>query len=129
MASAHRTRRPSCELRRLLALALDALLRRDPRNGGFVMAAGTIPDHVGLRNPLLARLGLQLGPGKLGLGEVVPAGQVQSLERALECRPPMLFRPQHRPDHFELLIAEPDDPHVASSGSSGLLWISGTLEP
>src|SRR3954468_13658129 len=103
----------------LLALALDARLRCDRRDGRLVMAAGTIPDHVSLRDALLARLRLHLAPGKLGLGEVIPAGQVEGFECALQCRPPVLFGAKHRPDHLKLLIAEPDDPHKASSVTLG----------
>src|SRR3954452_13252872 len=103
----------------LLALALDARLRCDRRDGRLVMAAGTIPDHVSLRDALLARLGLHLAPWKLGLGEVIPAGQVEGFECALQCRPPVLFGAKHRPDHLKLLIAEPDDPHKASSVTLG----------
>src|SRR3954451_24511339 len=68
----------------LLALALDARLRCDRRNGRLVMAAGTIPDHIGLRDALLARLRLDLAPGELGLGEVIPTGQVEGFQRALQ---------------------------------------------
>src|SRR5262249_23244605 len=102
-------------LRGLLALALDARLRGDARHRGLLMAAGTIPDHIRLRHALLACLRLHLAPGKLGLGEIIPAGQVQRLERALQCRPPVLFGAEHRPDHLKLLVTEPDDPHKASS--------------
>ena len=78
------------------------------------MATGTIPDHVRFGYTLLACLRFHLAPGKLGFGEVIPAGEVERLECALESRPPMLLGAEHRPDHLELLIAEPDDPHVAS---------------
>jgi hypothetical protein len=84
------------------------------------MTAGTIPDHIRLRNSLLARLRLHLGPGELGFGEIVPAGQIESLESAFECRPPVLFGTEHRPDYLKLLIAESDDPHVASSYPTGI---------
>src|SRR5262245_27956798 len=102
-------------LRRLLALALDSRLRGDRRHGRLLMATGTIPDHICLRDPLLDRLGLDLGPGELRLREVIPAREIQRFECALEGRPPVLLRAKHRPDHLELLVAEPDDPHVASS--------------
>src|SRR5262249_2330038 len=105
-ASAKRT-----ALSGLLALAPGARLGRDRRHRGLVMAGGTIPDHVGLRHALLAGLRLHLGPGKLGLGEIVPTGQVERFKCALQSRPPMFLGAEHCPDHLELLIAEPDDPH------------------
>src|SRR4029453_3149152 len=107
-------RRPAGALRRLLALAFEAGLDGDWRDRGLFMAAGTIPDHVRLGDALLHRLRLDLAPGKLGLGEGVPAGQVERLQGSFERRPPVLLGAEHRPDHLKLLIAEPDDPHVAS---------------
>src|SRR5215207_3620143 len=104
----------------LLAPTLDAGRRRDRWDGRLVMTAGTIPDHIGLRNSLLARLRLHLAPGELGFGEVIPAGQIERLESALQRRPPVLFGAEHRPDYLKLLIAEPDDPHVASSYPTGI---------
>ena len=58
---------------------------------------GEVPDHVGRRDALLARLQLDLFPGKLGLGELVPAGQVEGLDRAFERRAEMLLRTQQGP--------------------------------
>src|SRR4051812_9414408 len=101
--------------RGLLALALDARLRCDRRHRGLVMATGTIPDHICLGDPLLGGLRLDLGPRELRFGEVVPSGEIESLQRALQCRPPVLLRAEHRPDYLKLLVAESDDPHVASS--------------
>src|SRR4051812_26731422 len=54
----------------LLALALDPRLRGDRRHCRLVMATGTIPDHIRLRDALLGGLRLDLGPGELGLGQV-----------------------------------------------------------
>src|SRR5262245_24504398 len=74
-------------LRRLLALPLDAGFGLDRGVGRLLMAAGTIPDHVGLGDALLARLRLDLGPGQLRLGKIVPASQVECLQCPFQRRP------------------------------------------
>ena len=48
--------------------------------------AGDVPDHVRLADALAAGGLLDLLPGKLGLGQIVPAGQLERLERAFESR-------------------------------------------
>ena len=87
-------------------------LARIGGTGGLLMAPATIPDHVRLGYALLHRRGGHLAPRQLRLGKVVPPSEVERLKRALESRPPVLLRAQHRPDYLKLLIAEPDNPHT-----------------
>src|SRR5262249_38386711 len=68
---------------------------------------------------LLHRLRLDLAPGQLCLGQVVPAGQVERLERTLQRRSPVLLGAKNRPDYLKLFVAEPDDPHRGLLGDPG----------
>ncbi len=84
---------------------------RTPKCAGLVAAlTGEVPDHVCGRDALLAGLGLDLFPGKLRLGKLVPAGQVECLDRAFERRAEVLLRTQQGPSGLQAAcrsIAQP----------------------
>ena len=72
---------------------------------------GHVPDHVGLGDLLLAGDDLDLVPRQFGLGKVVPARQVEGLDRTSECRAEVLLGAQQRPQHLELLVGQANNPH------------------
>ena len=55
---------------------------------------------------------LDLLPGELGLGQLVPAGQVESLDRTLQRRAEMFLGTQQRPHNLELLVGQANNPHA-----------------
>src|SRR5680860_22296 len=78
--------------------------------------ASAVPDDVGRRAALMAGGRFDLVPGKLGFGQLVPAGQVECLDRSFERRAEMFLGAQQRPQNLQLLIAHPHNPHAIPPG-------------
>src|SRR5262249_55883957 len=51
---------------------------------GAAALAAQVPDHVGFGNPLAAGDRLDLLPGQLRLGKLVPAGEIEGLDGAFQ---------------------------------------------
>jgi hypothetical protein len=71
-----------------------------------------VPDDLGLRDALAPGLLDHAAPRKLGVGKVIPARELERLERATKRRSEVLLGAQHRSQYLELLIGQLDDPHL-----------------
>src|SRR5262249_27625507 len=92
---------------------------RGGSGGGPASAAGQVPDHVGLRDPLAAGASGDLAPRKLRLRELVPAGELHRLQRAAQRGAEVILGAQHPLQDLELLVGEPNQPHRLPLSSLG----------
>ena len=104
--------------RRLLALHERGLARAAAPRRRRRHAAGEVPDHVGLADPLpLGKLGHAV-PGKRGIGQVVPATELQCLERGGQSGSLLVLFLDQRPQSITLGIAQLHTPHAGETSSS-----------
>src|SRR6185437_14547838 len=84
----------------------------DPRHGQLLLAARQVPDHVGFADALELRLVGDGLPRQLGLGEIVPARELERLEGTFEVRSDLALNPDQFLECFQLAFGETRTPYV-----------------
>src|SRR4051812_25514100 len=85
------------------------------------LAAGQVPHHVGLADVLLLRQLRNAFPVEPCVGKVIPAREVQALERTEQARTHLSLRRDKRANGIPLGVTEPYRPHPQDLLGTGYL--------